>query len=554
MATAQPLIQEIITKVSGEQELRSLISGLQAQADALNKVKKASEGAVSTHKDVGKEMRVARMATAQLGMQFSQISTQMQSGTSGATIFAQQIGDVGFAMSNMGGAMGVVGRFLSGPWGVALTIGTMALMALKGGADDAKDSTVGFAEYGKAALTLFGEAAAPIAEMAFAPFGPAIDFVKENIGSLVQFAETALNVVVQALAGVAVAIVQTIGRTPDIIKGVIYAAINGVIHMINFAQDVVAGFINTTYSAVKRLVSYVGLEMPAFEVKFKPFSTKESGLGATFGAIDSAMTKAVTTKYFDLGAIAALAPSFVKKDEGKKKGGSKDNAAKSEADAFNASINAANEAAMKGVEEYSKNFSQTTRETVKQYVDAWTQAYADKKQLEDYYWAQSREAIDAQKDAIASFSSTVSDGFKSLITGAGSFRDLMHSAIQSVIDELWKLYVVKQLTGFISKTVGGALGLTGKAIGGSVQSGQPYMVGERGPEMFIPSRSGSIVPNKGLGGGMVINVDARGSTDAAAVRQQVQQGIMEAAPMIIAAAQSRTLASASRARLPGTIS
>ena len=40
---------------------------------------------------------------------------------------------------------------------------------------------------------------------------------------------------------------------------------------------------------------------------------------------------------------------------------------------------------------------------------------------------------------------------------------------------------------------------TGKAHGGPVSAGTPYIVGERGPELFVPSSSGSIVPN-GAGG------------------------------------------------------
>jgi hypothetical protein len=41
----------------------------------------------------------------------------------------------------------------------------------------------------------------------------------------------------------------------------------------------------------------------------------------------------------------------------------------------------------------------------------------------------------------------------------------------------------------------------GKAAGGPVAGMTPYMVGERGPEMFVPGRSGTIVPNGALGGG-----------------------------------------------------
>lgn len=40
-----------------------------------------------------------------------------------------------------------------------------------------------------------------------------------------------------------------------------------------------------------------------------------------------------------------------------------------------------------------------------------------------------------------------------------------------------------------------------RAIGGSVQQGETYLVGERGPELFKPNTGGAIVPNSGVGGG-----------------------------------------------------
>lgn len=48
-----------------------------------------------------------------------------------------------------------------------------------------------------------------------------------------------------------------------------------------------------------------------------------------------------------------------------------------------------------------------------------------------------------------------------------------------------------------------------RAGGGPVTRNQPYVVGERGPEMFVPGQSGTIVPNHALGGGgggVTINV------------------------------------------------
>lgn len=60
-----------------------------------------------------------------------------------------------------------------------------------------------------------------------------------------------------------------------------------------------------------------------------------------------------------------------------------------------------------------------------------------------------------------------------------------------------------------------------RATGGSVYSGNPTLVGEKGPEMFIPSGPGKIVPNSQLGGGsanVTLAVDARGADVAAIAR------------------------------------
>jgi hypothetical protein len=56
----------------------------------------------------------------------------------------------------------------------------------------------------------------------------------------------------------------------------------------------------------------------------------------------------------------------------------------------------------------------------------------------------------------------------------------------------------------------GGAGFPGRASGGSVTGNTPYMVGERGAELFVPQRSGTIIPNHQLssimgGGGTTFN-------------------------------------------------
>jgi hypothetical protein len=62
------------------------------------------------------------------------------------------------------------------------------------------------------------------------------------------------------------------------------------------------------------------------------------------------------------------------------------------------------------------------------------------------------------------------------------------------------------LTGIASSLLGGLLGLPGRATGGPVSPDRPYMVGERGPELFVPTSSGTVLPSGGVGGGRDVKV------------------------------------------------
>ena len=46
----------------------------------------------------------------------------------------------------------------------------------------------------------------------------------------------------------------------------------------------------------------------------------------------------------------------------------------------------------------------------------------------------------------------------------------------------------------------------GKQAGGDVMAGQPYLVGEQGPELFTPGQTGSIAPNRNSDQGVIINI------------------------------------------------
>ena len=105
-------------------------------------------------------------------------------------------------------------------------------------------------------------------------------------------------------------------------------------------------------------------------------------------------------------------------------------------------------------------------------------------------------------------------------TGKLSFKDLARSIIADLISIEMKAQG-KLLFGLMKAAILGKMGPGEQAMdfgtaiasgtrasGGTVTAGSPYMVGERGPELFVPGTSGTIIPNNNLGsagGGQVIN-------------------------------------------------
>lgn len=83
------------------------------------------------------------------------------------------------------------------------------------------------------------------------------------------------------------------------------------------------------------------------------------------------------------------------------------------------------------------------------------------------------------------------------------------NAIKAIVNFIKNNPVTKFLGGAFDAVFGG-----GRAMGGPVNAGTSYVVGERGPELFVPNTAGTIVPNGGGGRGNTINVTVNGAIDA----------------------------------------
>jgi hypothetical protein len=104
--------------------------------------------------------------------------------------------------------------------------------------------------------------------------------------------------------------------------------------------------------------------------------------------------------------------------------------------------------------------------------------------------------------------------FQFVASVIGNVIGLFANLVNVINKAISAIRAVASVGSSIGGAIGGALGFGGgRAMGGPVSSGTAYVVGERGPELFVPGQSGSIVPNGGRGGN-TINLTVNGAIDA----------------------------------------
>ena len=141
-----------------------------------------------------------------------------------------------------------------------------------------------------------------------------------------------------------------------------------------------------------------------------------------------------------------------------------------------------------------------------------------------------KEQLETMTEIGEEIENSIKSNLKDAITGAQSFGDAMVNVLNRIRDKIIESQIEKLLGGFGEafgagstggdrKGIGGFLGgliggLFGRENGGPVKAGQPYIVGEKRPELFVPQTSGTILPSVPSGGSMsvVVNVDASGSS------------------------------------------
>lgn len=171
-------------------------------------------------------------------------------------------------------------------------------------------------------------------------------------------------------------------------------------------------------------------------------------------------------------------------------------------------------------------------------MDMYAQAMADA----------SLEASDLG-EAMRGIQSSMESAFMSMVDGTATAQDAFRAMARDIISELYRVLVVQRLVGSFGADGGGILGaafgaFSGRASGGPVSAGQPYVVGEHGRELFVPQSAGRVlsVPQTkaamGGGGGVIVQQTINVTTG---VQQTVRAEVMGLLPQIAEASKSAVL-------------
>jgi lambda family phage tail tape measure protein len=121
----------------------------------------------------------------------------------------------------------------------------------------------------------------------------------------------------------------------------------------------------------------------------------------------------------------------------------------------------------------------------REFTTGWTGAFAQ-------YKSDAENAAAQSKQYFTTFTSGVENAFVNFVqTGKLSFKDLANS----MIADFARIAAKKAVVGMI----GSISGMLGFADGGDPPVGVASIVGERGPELFVPKTAGTIIPNHKLG-------------------------------------------------------
>lgn len=146
--------------------------------------------------------------------------------------------------------------------------------------------------------------------------------------------------------------------------------------------------------------------------------------------------------------------------------------------------------------------SDVANRAVQDYADTYARSLDVVKDKNVEVKDSTNEMFEQLKIAANGFARDLTDVF---FDSTNSIGDMFEKLAETIAKALFTQGVTEPLINSILGSLGGSLFGGARASGGPVAGGRSYLVGERGPELFVPGASGKIVPN-GEAGGTNINL------------------------------------------------
>lgn len=494
-------VKELLVKVSATTEL--LRSNLIAAEREIAKFENTTNGVTQrverNFKQVNQSSGQVRAGMQQLSFQLNDVATMFALGAKPMQIFASQAGQIIQSVQVMSGGTSKLAAFLGGPWGAALTTAAVVLSPFIGKLLDAKTAAE---EMGDAAADAMAKLNASLAS-GQSLTGQAADAATKrlinNMGALAQ-ANRGIQETVQAINSLQ-------GR---------------------------AGSSQTTAALSNRL-EQLKLQRSAAQAEVE-------GAREQLNQVRSAT---------QIQAMQAAAQTRI--NAARASGSSRTSSSRvSRASTADISNPITAEVAFRA--EMSKITDQIGQDLAKVRDSDYEAQIELINRKADYEFEARREAIErlrqVEERQIDFMASMYEDAFRG---GTAAIWENFESIGLAVISRVLAQFTIAKVTGKGNFDLGSAFstaltGILGFADGGRPPVGRVSVVGERGPELFVPDGAGTVIPNHALGGGgMSMTINAPGAT--AETVAMIRRELANAAPSIVAAASGNTIRALNRKSL-----
>jgi len=129
-----------------------------------------------------------------------------------------------------------------------------------------------------------------------------------------------------------------------------------------------------------------------------------------------------------------------------------------------------------------------------------------------------KDSTNDVSNAFTQIGQSIAQGVSDALTDAILQAKTLGEAARGILNMIARSFLQLGINTILGSVFGGPFAkLPGFANGGRPPVGRPSIVGEKGPELFVPSSAGTIIPNNQIGGmsgstNIVVNVDASGSS------------------------------------------